>query len=166
MRQLSELPRMDFDTKSAILGNTASGVNPRKRMQKDFERKGQAFSVFETKPIGLWQRLIEHFGITHLIDLTPGSGALAIAASGAIQYEGIAANETHCNWLDSVCDRCVLYMAGQDESGTFLPCLCPDDPAFVEKVKKYFSGTMFEARKMLHPVDDDDHADTDSSDAE
>ena len=115
------------------------------------------------KPIGLWQRLSEHFGITHIIDFTPGSAALAIAASGAMEYDGIASNDAHREWLDSICDRCVMYMAGQDSK--FSKSLY-DEPDFVEKVEKYFGGAMMEARKLLEPVADDEAADSDSSGAE
>jgi hypothetical protein len=159
MRQFRELPRMDYDTKSTILGVTASGVNPRKRMQKDTEKHGHPFSHFEVKPIGLWQRLSEHFGITHIVDFTPGSAALAIAASGAAEYDGIAVNDAHRDWLDSICDRCVMYMAGRDRE--FSKGLY-DEPDFVDKVEKYFGGTMMEARKLMEPVDDDDKDDSDS----
>ena len=164
MRQFRELPRLDFDTKSSILGVTASGVNPRRRIQKDIEKNGHPFSHFEVKPIGLWQRLSEHFGITHIIDFTPGSAALAIAASGAMEYDGVASNDAHRDWLDSICDRCVMYMAGQDRK--FSKGLY-DEPDFVDKVEKYFGGTIMEARKLLEPVADDDKAaDSDSSGAE
>jgi len=150
---------MDYDTKSTILGVTASGVNPRKRMQKDTEKNGHPFSHFEVKPIGLWQRLSEHFGITHIVDFTPGSAALAIAASGAVEYDGIAVNDAHRDWLDSICDRCVMYMAVRDRE--FSKGLY-DEPDFVDKVEKYFGGTMMEARKLMEPVDDDDKDDSDS----
>ena len=53
--------------------------------------------------------------MTHVIDFTPGSGALAIAASGAFNYEGIAMNESHRDWLDTTLDRCVMHIAGKEK---------------------------------------------------
>ena len=105
---------MDVETKTAILGVTAAGAVTGKRMQADIEEKGHAFSSAETKPLNLWQRMCEHHNVTHVVDFTPGSAALAVAASGAMQYEGIAANVEHQKWLDSILDRCIMYMVGKD----------------------------------------------------
>ena len=41
----------------------------------------------------MWQRICEHHGVTHSADLLPGSAGLAIAAAGAMEYEGVAAND-------------------------------------------------------------------------
>ena len=70
------------------------------------------------KPLNLWQRICEHHHVTHIVDFTPGSGALAIAAAGAMEYEGLAANEVHRERLDSTLDRCVLYVSGKDKKFT------------------------------------------------
>jgi len=137
MRRYSELPRMSCDTKSSILGVAASGAVQGKRLQKDMEEKGHPFSHCETKPLMLWQRICEHHSITHIVDFTAGSAALAIAASGAMQYEGVAANSIHCDWLDSTVDRCALYLAAQDKE--FAKGLGGDDD-FAEKIEKYFGG--------------------------
>ena len=53
------------------------------------------FSMFEVKPLNLLQRLFEHFGVTHVVDFAAGSAAMAIAAAGAQDYAGIAANSEH-----------------------------------------------------------------------
>ena len=90
--------------------------------------------------------------MTHIVDFSAGSGALAIAAACAMDYEGVAANNVHREWLDSTLDRCVLYMAGKDKD--FAKKLGGDD-VFMDKVGKYFAGTMAEARRMLEPVPGD-----------
>ena len=54
---------------------------------------------------------------------------MAVAASGAMQYEGLAGNDAH-RWLGSIVDRCVTY--GEQSGG---------DAEFVGKASKYFGGT-------------------------
>ena len=85
---------------------------------------------------------------------------MAIAAAGAMEYEGVAANEVHREWLDSTLDRCAMYLAGRDKN--FAKTLGGDD-AFVEKVEKYFAGTMMEARRLLGPIQDAAEDDEDPS---
>ena len=114
------------------------------------------------KPLNLWQRICEHHHVTHIVDFTVGSGALAIAAAGAMEYEGLAANEVHREWLDSTLDRCVLYVSGKDKK--FTENLGGDD-ALSEKVEKYFTGTMMEARKYFEPVVDEEAGEAAASSA-
>ena len=158
MRRLGELPRMEYETKSSILGSSASGGASGKRLQADIEEKGHPFSWAEAKPLQLWQRMCEHHGLTHIVDFTPGSAALAVAASGAMQYEGIAISEEHQKWMDSVLDRCIMYMVGQDKN---VAAKLGGDADFTAKVEKFFAGTMQEARRFLEPTDEDN----DSSDS-
>ena len=113
MRRFCELPRMDSDTKSAILGAAASGEVSGKRLQKDIDDIRHPYSHCEVKPLTLWQRICEHHSVARIVDFAPGSAALAIAAAGAMVYEGVAANDVHREWLDSTLDRCVMYLAGQ-----------------------------------------------------
>ena len=150
MRRLSELPRMNHETKSSILGAPAcASLGPgQSRLQAEIDEKGHPFSYAEVKPITLWQDVVAHLGITHIVDLTPGSGAFAIAATGAAQYEGIAANDAHRDWLDSIVDRCVMYKAGQDQG--YAGETLGGDAEFVSNASKYFNGLM-EARRWLMP---------------
>ena len=165
MRRFSELPRMEEDVKSGILGVAAAGAAVGKRVTQNIEEKGHPFSQCEVKPINLWQRICEHHGVTHIVDLSPGSAGLAIAAAGAIEYEGVAANEIHCSWLDSTMDLVVKYLASKDK--VFVKRLGGDDE-FVEKVTQYFAGTLMEARRYLEPEikkkpEDGDEDDCESS---
>ena len=161
MRRWCELPRMNYDTKSSILGVAASGAVAGLRAQADIDDRGHPFSPCEVRPLNLWQRICEHNRVTHIVDLTAGSGGLAIAASGAMEYEGIAANDVHRDWLDSTLDRVVMYMAGQDPE--FARKLGGQDD-FLEKVKTYFAGTMMEVRRMLEPLADENAQDVCSDD--
>ena len=126
----------------------AVGAVAGKRVSQHIEEKGHPFSHCEVKPLNLWQRICEHFGVTHIVDLTPGSAGLAIAATGAMEYEGVAANEIHCRWLDSTLDLVVKYIASKDK--VFAHKLGGDDD-FAEKVAEYFGGTLLEARRYLEP---------------
>ena len=121
-------------------------------MQRDIEEKGHPFSFQEVKPISFWQTMMEHLDVTHIVDFTPGSGALAVAASGAMEYEGIAGNGAHRDWLDSIVDRCVMYKAGHEEG--YAQQLGGDE-GFVDKAKNYFGGIMMEACRWLGPVAED-----------
>ena len=170
MRCYCELPRMDADTKAACVGVAASGAVPSPRVQKDIDAHGHPYSHTEVKPIALWQRICEHNGVTHIVDFAAGSGALAIAVAGTVEYQGIAANEAHCEWLDSTLDRCIMYLAGKEKE--FAKRLGGDD-AFMMKVEKYFGGMVMDARRLLEPPvrkegsddESDDDEDNDAMDA-
>ena len=94
--------------------------------------------MVEVKPLTLLQRLLEHFGVTHVVDFAAGSATMAIAAAGAQDYEGIAANGEHCEWLDATLDKCVMYMAGNDAN--FSKSLGVVDEDATAKIAKYFGG--------------------------
>ena len=72
-----------------------------------------------------------------------------------MEYEGIAGNDAHRDWLDSIVDRCAMYKAGHDEG--YAEQLGGDE-GFVKHASKYFGGTMMEARRFLGtaPEDSDD----------
>ena len=152
---------MDVDTKAACVGMAASGAVPNKRVQKDIAAHGHPYSHFEVKPLALWQRSCEHNQVTHIVDFAAGSGALAVAVAGTIEYQGIAANEAHRKWLDSTLDRCIMYLAGKEKQ--FAKRLGGDD-AFVAKVEKYFGGTVIDARRLLEPSERKGASDDDGED--
>ena len=132
--------------------------------QHDTDANGLPFSCFEVKPLNLWQRICEHHGVTHIVDFTAGSATLAIAACGSMNYEGIAANDAHRDWLDATLDRVVLYMAGKDPA--FAQRLGGQGD-FLETVSKYCAGIMVETRRLLEPDTSQDHlANKDLSDSD
>ena len=139
LRRLCELPRMDHGTKCAIVGASAAGELPEKqsRLRDDVGEFGHPLSYCEGKPIHFWQQIMDHFGVTHVVDFSPGSGALAIAASGAVEYEGVATSDAHRDWLDGILDRCSLYMGTKNDG--YLEAIGAD-AAIIEKVKHYFQG--------------------------
>ena len=156
---------MTHEVKAGILGEpSCNGFDVKqKRLLKDMEGKGHPFSYNEVKPISFLQTIMSDHKVTHIVDFTPGSGALAVAASGAMEYEGVAANDAHRDWLDSIVDRCVMYKAGH-ESG--FAELLGGDAEFVEKASKYFAKNMLEAKRWLMPVsaEDDEEMEEDGED--
>ena len=113
--------------------------------------EGPPFSMVEAKPLNLLQRLFEHFGVTRVVDFAAGSAAMAIAAAGAQDYEGIAANGEHRDWLDATLDKCVTCRAGKDAH--FTKSLGVDDEEVTARIAKYVGGTMMEARRIMAPPD-------------
>ena len=156
IRRMGELPRMEYDTKSSIVGAGAAGQPHGTRLQGDFEQRGQCFSFAEVKPLHLWQRLIEHHGLTHIIDFSPGTGALAIAAAGNATYEGIAANEEHQNWLDRTLDKCITYLVGRPTTGKVLASKIGGDEQFLQAVEQYCGGIQMDARRYIENLDGDE----------
>ena len=75
-----------MDTKNRLVGSThVPAALKGKRVTRDVDAKGHPFSHCEMKPTNLWQRVCEHHQVTHIVDFSPGSGALALAASGAME---------------------------------------------------------------------------------
>ena len=111
-------------------------------------REVTLFHTARRSPLNLWQRILGHHQVTHIVDFTVGSGALAIAAFGAMGHEGICSNGAHRDWLVSTLDRCITYMTGKDKS---IVQKLGGDEVVVEKVHKYFAGTMLDARRVLDP---------------
>ena len=163
MRRFRQLPRMEEGTKMSILGGTATGVVHGKRLQRDIVENGHPYSWAETKPVSLLNILCRHLQLTHIVDFTPGSAALAVAVAGEMQYEGIASVEEHQQWLDNTMDRCFLYLvAKHPELATELG----GDTDLQEKVARFFNAqTMREASRYIEPPNDEEILDyTDSSD--
>ena len=152
MRLFRELPRMDKEAKASILGAAACGPIRPQRVQKNIDEKGHPFSHWEAKPPNLWQRICEHHQVTHVIDFTPGSAALAIAASGAFNYEGIAMNESHRDWLDTTLDRCVMHIAGKEKDSRNVWAVMRT--SVNKKASLYVSGQMMEARRIRGQADE------------
>ena len=107
---------MEADTNASALGVAASGAVNGNRAQRDIEKNGHPFSFAEVEPLNLWRRICEHHNITHVVDFTLGSAALATTAAGAFEYEGVAATDEHAVWLNWSLDRCFIYLAGKDKN--------------------------------------------------
>ena len=104
----------------------------------------------ETKSVALWVQLLTELGAKCVVDVTPGSGALAEAAvSMGIQYCGFVTNPGHLGWLSNVVDRAaVRHMV---KSGTFLY-----QQELAESLKDMYADVV---AKEEDGAEGDDHAD-------
>ncbi|CAK0815225.1 unnamed protein product, partial [Prorocentrum cordatum] len=114
----------------------------------DIDDRGHPFSRNEVKPISSWQAIMQHHDATRVVDFAPGSGALAAAASGAMQCEGIAGNDAHRDRLNSIVDRRAMHKAGHGKGHAEQ---LGGDSEFAEKASKYFGSATLEARRWLMP---------------
>jgi len=69
--------------------------------------------------VKLWHQLIQDIPhLTHILDFTPGSAALAIASAQAdIKYEGICTNKLHKDWLDNFLDKSMFAVVAKGVAG-------------------------------------------------
>ena len=73
----------------------------------------------ETKSVSTWWLLLEEVQAGCVVDLSPGSGALASACmQRGNQYLGLIGNSLHMTWLTTVVDRASLKFIC--ESGSYL----------------------------------------------
>ena len=77
--------------------------------------RGSACPLFwaETKPVSYWQTLLASLQVGQVMDLTPGSGALAEACLlDDVPYAGVVRDQVHYSWLVNVLDRqCLKLLA-------------------------------------------------------
>ena len=80
-------------------------------------RSGVPLFWLETKSMSFWSTLLEHLNIKVVVDITPGSGALASACMEAgVPYFGMCINQHHHVWLSNVVDRMSLKYITQSGS--------------------------------------------------
>jgi hypothetical protein len=73
----------------------------------------------ETKSVSTWWLLLEEVQAGYVVDLSPGSGALASACmQRGNQYLGLLGNSLHMTWLTTVVDRASLKFIC--EAGSYL----------------------------------------------
>ena len=73
----------------------------------------------ETKSVAFWSQMLSELDIKGVVDLTPGSGALAEASMTlGCQYFGLVADPVHMGWLANVVDRASCRQIVK--SGTYL----------------------------------------------
>ena len=97
------LPRVSDDDKATIWPSMDRTVPEKWRKTVS---SGVPMFWNETKPVSFWVSLLGDVKAGCVIDLTPGSGALASACmSAGIQYLGFTAHPAHHTWLTNVIDR-------------------------------------------------------------
>jgi hypothetical protein len=70
---------------------------------------GHPLSWSERKPVELWSVILSELKVRCVVDLSPGSGALARAClDQGWQYTAICRSEEHCSWLQNVLNRAAV----------------------------------------------------------
>ena len=103
---------MSPEEKQKIFKDEGSPL-PSKWQKRGF--RGVPLFWCETKSVTAWSRVLEDTMTQAVVDLSPGSGALAEACMkmGA-QYFGVVFDRTHFQWLSNVVDRASLqYICAQ-----------------------------------------------------
>ena len=153
-RRLGRLPRMSLADKEGITGVTLP-TYPAALMDA-LGSKGHPLFLNEIKDVGMYVALYTDLNVTHVLDLAAGSGAAAMAAAILhIQYEGIAMNTNHVNWLERIMDKAVfaILMDNNDE----------ESQKIKGDVSNYFASLIQEAREFLSG-DVPDESDLDGDD--
>ena len=92
--------------------------------------------------MSLYSTLFRDFQITHVVDMTPGSGAACLAALySAIPYTAFCNNEAHMQWVKGLINKVFVALVAQKE------VTAQDD--VVENVKQYLHRAVEAAKQML-----------------
>jgi len=102
IRNRNSLPRLNHDEREEIIGQ--SPVPPAGLF--DVAGRGHPFSWYEKKPISWYKTFLIEIAAHLVIDLTPGSGAMARAClDEGIQYVGVCRSQQHSSWLENILNR-------------------------------------------------------------
>ena len=101
------MPRITEEDKKQIgCGNVAAAGVPEQLLQVF---PNPVLFWQETKPVELYEQMLQDFDIRAVFDASPGSGALAEAALRlGISYVGVTTSSTHAKWLGNVTDRVAM----------------------------------------------------------
>ena len=141
-RNLVEIPRLTEEGKKQIMGQAAVGAFTKERVKREVEAKGHPLFWAEWKPVNLFSTLFRDFGITHVVDMTPGSGAACLAALySEIPYTAFCHNEAHMQWLKGLINKVFVALVAQKD-------VTAQDEV-VANVKHYLHRAVEAAKQML-----------------
>ena len=126
---------------------------------RDWKRRGVPFAWGETKSVDIFKQLFRDLPqVTHVFDLTPGSGCAALAAWHlGLNYEGLAFNHAHKDWLDNVMDTCMYAVVAEGVETKDSDA----DLEFQEKVRHFFGPQVDAGMRWLKSKDAQKAADDD-----
>ena len=82
--------------------------------------RGHPFSWMEKKPIAWYTTFLKEVSAGLVIDLTPGSGALARACLDAgVEYVGITRTPLHASWLINIMNRAAVESTTRSGSALY-----------------------------------------------
>jgi hypothetical protein len=141
VRNIKEHPRLTPEARTKVHGGTTVPVYTRKAVL-EMVKNGVPLCWQEMLPIQLYVALYRHFDIKHVCDMSPGSGAVVIAALLAnVSYTGLCRNEEHAAWLNKVLDTAyfaVLTDGAKDR-----------DHKLSERLLFFFATVVDDAKRML-----------------
>ena len=149
-RQLQTIPRLDRDGVEQILGRPAvagADVAIKPHVKDEIDKRGHPLFWSEYKSVQLFKVLFDQFDITHIWDVTPGSGAAASAAlATGTQYEGFTANAAHKQWIEAIMDRAIFALAIESDETTAAVGATKEH---VANIRLFFHSTVKEAKRHL-----------------
>ncbi|CAE7231577.1 unnamed protein product [Symbiodinium sp. CCMP2592] len=115
----AKLPKLAWADKAEILGMKADAAPADRAPDAWADGEGASAGVplfwQESKGVAVWQALVKNHMVKDVVDLSPGSGALASAClSMGIRYTGFCGNEKHRKWLENLVDRQALALAATE----------------------------------------------------
>lgn len=158
IRRIARLPRLALDGKESIIG-TSLPTYP-EDVVAAIGRLGHPLFWGEVKEVETYVALFKDFSAESILDVTPGSGAAAMAAAIlGIHYEGLAMNASHANWLDRIVEKAMYAIIIDSKDERFKPIKA--------ELGQYFSEQVAEARLFLtsdqyekkQSDEDEDHED-------
>ena len=139
---------------------------------KETKTKGHPLFWKETLDVEWHIAFFKDTHVTHVLDVTPGSGAAMCAAAVLnINYEGIAMSAKHAAWLDNIMDKAIFAAIQVRSSYTDTTVdakgkavVDSDAKQLQENVLLYFKDLIEEGRKYVQreccqPAADDDSID-------
>ena len=159
-RSLESLPRLQPTEKKTMIRNDVAELPAN---MADVASNGHALFWSEVRTVGLLSQLLSDFGVAHVVDLAPASGALAAAAAmNHLTYDGFCFNDMHKQWLDGVLDRAMLRVLSDSDVPNH-------DKGFSDDIKKSVSVSIEDAEQLISSQSmdktQDKKAETNSSDS-
>ena len=115
---VTTLPRISAVEKATMFGTSdAADPTTRAACPSKWDFGGVPLFWRESKTSELWKAILDLFNIKTIVDFTPGSGALAVAAmSRGLKYTGFVEDSKHLAWLQNILDTAALrYIAKKGE---------------------------------------------------
>jgi hypothetical protein len=148
-RHIDDIPRMSSSDRRAATGATFPTTDP-DGTGKVFSLKGEPLFLAESKPIPFWVSFFKAIKAKAIFDMTPGSGAAAIAALlVGIPYDGLCHNQKHKDWLDTIMNKIIFHIVMKQEKNPDMP------PEMVKKCNKILRGP--DSRRRAHGARHEPH---------
>ena len=135
-----------------ILGRAAAAgaeVVVKPHVTAEIDKRGHPLFWAEYKSVQLFKVLFAQFDVTHIMDVTPGSGAAASAALAiGATYEGFCVNGPHKQWLENLMDSAIFALAVESKETAAAVGATQEH---IDQIKSFFSGTVKDAKRYLDP---------------